>query len=167
MCVTLNAFEALSVVAAMPTISNDLRGDSLYGATFSAYFLANVVAIVVTADQADRNGPAAGCLTGCAIFTAGLVIAGTAPLMWVFVVARALQGFGGGALAATAYVGVARGFPTEQHARLFALLSTAWIVPGVAAPPVTGWIVDEFSWRWIFFGLLPLIPVLIVLTVPE
>ena len=58
MAITLNAFEAVAVVTAMPAISEELDGDRLYGAAFSAYMLANLVALVVSGEQADRRGPA-------------------------------------------------------------------------------------------------------------
>ena len=45
MAVTLNAFEAVAVVTAMPAISEELDGDRLYGAAFSAYMLASLVAL--------------------------------------------------------------------------------------------------------------------------
>jgi MFS family permease len=166
LCVTLNAFEALAVITAMPSITKDLHGENLYGAAFSAYMLANIVSIVVSGNLADRHGPARGCLVALATFATGLALAAAAPAMWVVVVARALQGFGGGGLGATAYVGIARGFPAQDHARLFSLLSTAWVVPGLLAPAVAGWLSETFSWRWVFLGLLPLIPVLFTLTVP-
>src|SRR5207342_2962191 len=81
MAVTLNAFEAVAVVTAMPAISKELNGDRLYGAAFSAYMLANLVALVVGGEQSDRRGPAAPFLGGVAVFAVGLVVAGS-PRPW-------------------------------------------------------------------------------------
>ena len=94
MAVTLNAFEAVAVVTAMPAISKELNGDRLYGAAFSAYMLANLVALVVGGEQSDRRGPAAPFLGGVAVFAVGLVVAGLAPTMEIVLLGRVLQGAG-------------------------------------------------------------------------
>lgn len=166
LAITLNAFEALAVVAALPSVAADLHGDSLYGAVFVAYMLAVVLSIVVSGVLADRFGPARPFGIGLVTFTIGLVGAATAPTMAVVVASRALQGFGGGSLAGIAYVGIARGYPAEARPRLFAILSTAWVVPGILAPPLAGFVAEHFGWRWVFAGLLPFIPLLTLLTLP-
>ena len=163
MAITLNAFEAVAVVTAMPAISAELDGDRLYGAAFSAYMLANLVALVIGGEQADRRGPAKPFLIGVGVFATGLVVAGLAPSMPVLLIGRVLQGAGSGALASVAYVGIGRAWSTADQPRLFALLSTAWVVPSLIAPVAAGWITEELGWRWVFLGLLPLIPVLLAL----
>jgi MFS family permease len=45
--------------------------------------------------------------------------------------------------------------------------STAWVVPGLVAPLFAGWISDVLSWRWFFAGLLPLVPILVVMALPS
>jgi hypothetical protein len=62
-----------------------------------------------------------------------------------------------------AYVGIGRAWSTEDQPRLFALLSTAWVVPSLVAPVAAGWITEQVGWRWVFLGLLPLVPVLLLL----
>ncbi len=163
MAITLNAFEAVAVVTAMPAISAELDGDRLYGAAFSAYMLANLVALVIGGEQADRRGPAKPFLIGVGVFATGLLVAGLAPSMPVLLIGRVLQGAGSGALASVAYVGIGRAWSTADQPRLFALLSTAWVVPSLIAPVAAGWITEELGWRWVFLGLLPLIPVLLAL----
>src|SRR5215216_3810697 len=108
MAITMNAFEAMSVATAMPAVAEDLGGDALYGAAFSAYMLANLISIVAAGEQADRRGPARPFIGAILVFAAGLVVAGLAPTMLVVVIGRALQGAGAGALASVAYVAVGR-----------------------------------------------------------
>jgi MFS transporter len=74
-----------------------------------------------------------------------------------------LQGAGSGSLASVAYVGIGRAWSTEDQPRLFALLSTAWVVPSLVAPVAAGWITEQLGWRWVFLGLLPLVPILLAL----
>lgn len=158
--VTLNAFEALAVVTAMPAVADDLGGDALYGATFSAYMLANLVSMVVNGSLADRAGAGRAYRVGLVSFGAGLALGAAAPTMAVLVGARVLQGYGGGALATTAYMAIGRGFDPDQRPRAFAVLSSAWVVPGLVAPPLAGVVSDRLSWRLVFGGILPVIAVL-------
>jgi MFS family permease len=166
MAVTVNAVEAVAVVTAMPAVSKELHGDRLYGLAFSAYMLANLSAIVATGRQADRHGPARPFAMGASAFAVGLVLAGAAPTMGVIVLARAVQGFGGGAMATVAFVAVGRGFAAHEHARVFAYMSTAWVLPGLLAPVVAGFVAEHFSWRWVFVGVLPFVILALVLTLP-
>lgn len=166
LAITMNAFEAMAVVTAMPTVAEDLDGDWLYGAAFSAYMLANLVSLVFSGEQSDRYGPARPFALGIATFTLGLVIASIAPTMAVLVVGRALQGAGAGAFSSVAYVAISRGYPSERQPRLFALLSAAWIVPTLIAPALAGVVTEQAHWRWVFAGLLPLPPILVALALP-
>jgi MFS family permease len=165
--ITMNAFEAMAVATAMPAVAADLNGDALYGAAFSAYMLANLVAIVAAGEQADRRGPAVPFVAGMAVFAVGLVVAGVAPTMLVVVLGRALQGAGAGMLASVAYVAVTRAFPPERQPRMFALLAAAWVVPSLIAPAAAGLLSEQLTWRWVFLGLLPILPVLAVLALPS
>lgn len=166
MAITMNAFEAMSVATAMPAVADDLGGDSLYGAAFSAYMLANLIALVAAGEQADRRGPAAPFLAGVVVFAAGLVLAGLAPTMLVIVVGRALQGAGAGTLASVAYVAVGRAWTQDRQPRMFAMLAAAWVVPSLIAPAAAGFVSEQLSWRWVFLGLIPLLPVLVALALP-
>ncbi len=119
--------------------------------------LANLVGITVAGFQADRRGPAPVLAVGLVLFGSGLTIAGLAPAMIVLVGARVVQGVGAGAMSAAVYVGVARGFSEDIRPRMFAVLSTAWVVPGLIGPAIAGSVADAATWRVVFVGLLPLV----------
>lgn len=155
--ITLVAFEALAVATIMPAVKDDLGGLLLYGWVFSAFPLAQMVGIVSAGQQADRHGPARPFLIGLVLFAVGLVVGGLAVSMPMLVVARAIQGFGAGAVPATAYVAIGRAYPEALRPRMFAVLSTAWVVPGLAGPGLAGVVADAVGWRWVFLGLLPLV----------
>jgi MFS family permease len=82
----------------------------------------------------------------------------------MLVVGRALQGLGAGALPATAYVAVGRAYPPENRPRMFALFSTAWVVPSLIGPAFSGFIGETVGWRWVFLGLVPLLAVIGVIS---
>jgi len=155
--VTFVAFEALAIATIMPLVTEDLGGIALYGWVFSAFLLADLVGIVIAGELADRFGPAVPFGAGLALFAVGLLIGGLAPSMPVLVGARAVQGFGAGAIPAVAYVVIGRTYPDALRPRMFAILSTAWVVPGIAGPALAAFIADHVGWRSVFLGLLPLV----------
>ena len=155
LAVTLVAFETTAVITALPTIADDLQGDSLYGATLAAYLLADLVALVAVAEIIDRRGPRlpfALCIT---CFIVGLVVAASAPAMWVVVLGRVLQGAGTGGVAPISYVVVRRAFSDSRQPGMYALLSAGWVLPSIIAPGLSGLITDGPGWRWVFLGIVP------------
>ncbi len=164
--ITLVASEALAVVTIMPTVARDLGGLHLYGWVFSAFLLGSMVGIVVAGREADRSGPARPYVTGLLLFAVGLLVGGLAPSMQVLVVGRTLQGFGAGAVPAVAYVAIGRSLPEVLRARMMAMMSTAWVVPGLVGPIVAAVVAHLFGWRWVFIGLVPLVAVTGTLALP-
>ena len=164
--ITLVAFEALAVATIMPVVAGELGNSSLYGWVFTAAVLGSLIGIVVVGGLIDRTGLVRPFVGGLALFSLGLVIGGLAPSMEVLVAGRALQGLGGGAIPPIAYVAIGRALPEELRARMFATLSTAWVLPGVIGPAVSGVVAETVGWRWVFIGLLPLIVVAAAMTLP-
>ncbi len=164
--ITFIASEALAVVTIMPVVARDLGGLRLYGWVFSAFMLGSVVGIVAAGRQADRYGPGRPFVAGLLLFCAGLTIAGLAPTMLVLVGGRALQGIGAGAVPAVAYVAIGRSLPEHLRAQMMAVLSTAWVLPGLAGPALSAAVAGLFGWRWVFLGLLPLVAATGTLAMP-
>ncbi|HUY50243.1 MAG TPA: MFS transporter [Streptosporangiaceae bacterium] len=164
--ITFVASEALAVVTIMPVVARDLGGLRLYGWVFSAFMLGSMVGIVAAGREADRRGPAVPFVAGLVVFGSGLVVAGLAPTMAVLVAGRALQGIGAGAVPAVAYVSIGRGLPGPLRARMMALLSTAWVAPGLAGPALSAEVARVFGWRWVFLGLLPVVGITGSIAVP-
>ena len=164
--VTISAFEATAVITALPTITDELGGDALYGATLAANLLANIVVIVAAADASDRLGPGRPFLVCASLFVIGLVVAGTANGMLLVVAGRVLQGAGVGGFAAIAYVAVRRAVPAERQPVMYAWLSAGWVLPSLLAPALAGWVTDQFGWRWVFLGIIPLVVVAAAVVAP-
>jgi MFS family permease len=150
----------------MPIVSEELGGQRLYGWVFSAFLLASLLGIVVVGGLIDRGGLVRPFVGGLALFSIGLVVGGIAPSIEVLVFGRVLQGLGAGAIPPVAYVAIGRALPEQLRARMFATLSTAWVLPGVIGPAVSGIVAEQFHWRLVFLGLLPLIAVSGGLTLP-
>jgi MFS family permease len=157
--ITVAAFETLAVSTILPAITRDLGGLELYGWAFSAFLLTRLIGTTLAGAEADRLGPGIPFLYGVAIFVTGLLISGLAPNMPIMIAGRAVQGFGSGVISSVAYAIVARGYPESIRPRMLAIMSTAWVVPGLIGPGLAGIIGDFIGWRWVFLGLVPLPPI--------
>jgi MFS family permease len=164
--VTIVASEALAVGTILPIVAGDLGGIDLYGWVFSGFFLGSLLGIVVAGVLIDRGSIARPFVAGIGLFSLGLLIGGLAPSMGVLVAGRVIQGFGAGAIPAVAYVSIGRAMPENLRPRMFATLSTAWILPGVIGPVAASAIAGLLHWRLVFLGLLPFIAVAAWLTLP-
>jgi MFS family permease len=164
--ITLVAFESLAIATVMPVVSDDLGGLGLYGWVFSGFFLGNLLGIVLAGEAADRRGTRAPFLAGLVLFSIGLVVGGAAQSMPLLVAGRVAQGVGAGVIPAVAYASVGRAYPQHLRPRVFAVFSTAWVVPGVVGPAAASAIERWSSWRVVFLALLPLVVVAAVMTLP-
>jgi MFS family permease len=164
--VTLVAFEALAISTVMPIVKDDIGGLDLYGWVFSAFFLGSLLGIVVVGGLLDQGGLVRPYAVGLGLFGAGLLIGGLAPSMPVLIGGRFLQGLGAGATPPIAYVAIGRSLPDALRPKMFATLSTAWVLPGLIGPAIASFIGEHVSWRAVFLGLLPLIALAALLTIP-
>jgi MFS family permease len=154
--VFLAAFEALAVATIMPSVSADLHGQAWFSAAFSATLAASVVGMVAGGLWSDRSGPRSPLLASVAVFAGGLLLAGLAPGIELFVAARFLQGLGGGAMTVALYVVVARIYAPIDHPRIFGAFAAAWVIPSMVGPSVAGLVQEAFGWRWVFLGVVAL-----------
>jgi MFS family permease len=132
--VTVVAIEAMAVATIMPTVVRSLDGLRFYSWAFTAYLLADVVGMVDAGRRTDRVGPRPSLLGGLLLFAVGLVVDALARDMPMLLVGRVLQGLGGGQLIVAVYVVVARAVPAAARPRVFAALSSAWVVPALVGP---------------------------------
>ncbi len=163
--VTAVAFEGMAVPTILPATVAELGHLELYGWAFSAFWLTNIVGITLAGGDADRHGAARSFALGVALFAVGLAISGAAPSMTLVIAGRAVQGLGSGAIAAIVYVVMARGYQPRTMPRMVALVSSAWVVPGLVGPALAGLVADHLSWRWVFIALAPAVIVIGLLVI--
>ncbi len=149
------AFEALAVATILPQAVREIGGLEWYGWAFTGFMLANLVGIPLAGEAVDRRGPALPFLAGVVAFAAGLAVAGFANTMEVLVAGRVLQGAGAAALSSVAYVAVARAYAAEEQPRMMALLTSAWVLPGLFGPALAAGVARYAGWRFVFLGLAP------------
>lgn len=165
--VALGAFETLAVATAMPAVAADLDGLRFYGLTFAATIAASVIGMVASGPLTDRRGPAVVLLGGVSLFAAGLITAGSAPVIGVFLAGRVLQGLGSGAYIVAVYVVVARTYDNAERPRVFAWFSAAWVVPALVGPAIAGLIVDHAGWRWVYWGVAVILVPAVLMIAPS
>ncbi len=107
----------------------------------------------------DRSGPLPGAFVGQALLGAGAATCGSSSRFDLFLVGRALTGLGGGLLVVMLYVIAGRVYPEAVRPRLFTYISAAWVVPSLAGPPLSAWLTEHLSWRWVFW--IVVLPVLV------
>jgi MFS family permease len=164
--ISLIAFEAIAVATALPTAVRALDGLAWYGWSFTALLGTSIVAMVVAGELTDRVGGRPPLLIGVGSFLAGLVLAGLAPDMAVFLLGRALQGVGVGLLIVVMYVIVGDQYPEALRPKVFGAISAAWVVPSLVGPVVAGALAQGPGWRWVFLGLVPLVVVAVLSLLP-
>ncbi|ANP55373.1 MFS family permease [Streptomyces griseochromogenes] len=165
--VLLIAFEATAVGTAMPVAARELDGVALYAFAFSGYFTTSLSGMVLAGQWSDRRGPLGALTTGIAAFAAGLVVAGTAQVMWVFILGRAVQGFGGGLVIVALYVVVGRAYPERLRPAIMAAFAAGWVVPSIVGPLASGAVTEHLGWRWVFLGIPVLVVFPLALALPQ
>ena len=160
------AFESLAVTTVMPTIARELDGFSLFALAFAAPLASGVVGMVVAGAWSDRSGPAAPMLVSLGLFSAGLLVCGLSPTMEVLLAGRVLQGLGGGAMVVGLYVIVGIVFPDRLQPAIFATFAAAWELPALFGPGLAALIATQWSWRWVFVGVIAFVALALVLLTP-
>ncbi|MEK3916847.1 MFS transporter [Paenibacillus sp. FSL H7-0331] len=159
-------FEGLAVTTIAPSIAGDLNGIHLFGWIFSTYLLAQIIGTLVVGRLIDRKGPAAPFTYALILFIVGLVVAATASDMVVMILARAMQGLGAGAMMTCVYTAISLSYPDELRAKILGAFGTAYVLPSMLGPYVAGVIAEQWSWRFVFWGILPILIVSALLSLP-
>ena len=81
-------------------------------------------------------------------------MAGLATSMWLFVLGRAIQGFGAG-LHRRAVRRDRADLSDAMRPRLFSAMASAWVLPAIIGPSIAGVVADALSWRWVFRPFRP------------
>jgi EmrB/QacA subfamily drug resistance transporter len=114
------------------------------------------VSLPIFGKLADLFSIKAMFLVSICIFLVSSVWAGFAPSMVQLILSRALQGLGSGGNFALVYIVLSDISTPRQRGKMMSMASFVWGVASVLGPSIGGFIVNFFSWRWIFFINLPL-----------
>ncbi|MDQ1707918.1 MAG: transporter, family, multidrug resistance protein [Pyrinomonadaceae bacterium] len=121
----------------------------------TSYLVANAVILPITGWLSSFFGRKRLLITCIIIFTLSSALCGAATSMTMLIVARVLQGIGGGVLQPTAQAVLMESFPFEKRGQAMAVYAMGIIVAPIIGPTLGGWITDNYSWRWIFYINVP------------
>ncbi|HTS44309.1 MAG TPA: DHA2 family efflux MFS transporter permease subunit [Puia sp.] len=140
---------------------NDMRGN--LGATLTevawvvtAYGIGNVIIIPMTSWLANQFGRRNYFAVSIMVFTICSFLCGNSHGIWELVLFRFLQGIGGGALLATSQTIITESYPVAKRGMAQAIYGLGVIVGPTLGPPLGGYIVDNFSWPYIFYINIPI-----------
>lgn len=152
----LAALDQTILSTALPSIARDLPGALPPAWTFSAYLLAATVVIALYGRLADVYGRKPMLLLSIGLFLAGSLACALSQSMLQLVLARALQGAGGGGLMTLTMLTVASLFPLQERGRYQSLLGAVYGVATMFGPLTGGWLTEHLSWHWAFGLNVPL-----------
>jgi len=152
----LFALDQTVVGTALPIIVTDLGGQELYTWAFTIYLLTATISGPIYGKLSDLYGRRPIFIWAVSLFLAASVFAGLSQEMWQFILARGLQGLGGGAVFPIAFAIIADLYPPEERAKYGALFGAVFGLSSVLGPILGGGITDLFGWPWIFFINVPL-----------
>jgi DHA2 family multidrug resistance protein len=144
------------VNVAMPNIRGEL-GASIQEITWisTAYMIAMVLVMPLTGFLGGFFGQKRVYLLSMVTFVAGSALCGTARSLGTLVFYRIIQGLGGGALQPTQQAILRQTFPPHEQGMAMAIFSMVIMIGPAVGPVLGGFIIDDYSWPWIFYINLP------------
>jgi DHA2 family multidrug resistance protein len=121
----------------------------------TSYLVANAIVLPMTGWLGNYFGRKRVLLSCIMMFTFASVLCGLAWDLPTLIIARVLQGFGGGAMVPIAQSIMLESFPPHKRGAAMAVFAQGVVVAPILGPTIGGWITDNYSWRWIFYINVP------------
>ena len=142
---------------ALPHIAGDLSASTDESTwVLTSYLISNAIVLPITGWLGNRFGRKRLLIACIGIFTAASALCGAATSLGFLVVARVLQGAGGGALQPISQAVLLESFPPAKRGIAMAVFAMGVVVAPILGPTLGGWITDNYSWRWVFYINLPI-----------
>jgi EmrB/QacA subfamily drug resistance transporter len=152
----LAALDQTVVLPAIPQMAVSLHGAGQLSWVVSAYLLTATATTPIYGKLSDQLGRRAVMLPALVFFCVASVVCALSNSVAMLIVARALQGIGGGALLAVSQAAIADVIPPRERGKYQAWFTAVWTISSVAGPIAGGFVAQHLSWRWIFWFNVPL-----------
>jgi EmrB/QacA subfamily drug resistance transporter len=153
---TLVALDQTVVSTALPAIVAELHGFDLYAWVATAYLLTSVITVPIVGRLGDQFGRKPFVLGAIVLFTTASGLCGLSNSMDALVLARGLQGVGGGMLVGSAFASIVDLFPDAAvRLRWQVMMASAFGISNTLGPSLGGLLTQSLGWRWVFYINLP------------
>src|ERR1700689_3674445 len=142
---------------ALPHIAGNLGASSDESTwVLTSYLVSNAIVLPITGWLVSLVGRQRFFLICISLFTVSSLFCGIAPSLGILLLARVIQGAGGGGLQPMAQAILADTFSPEKRGLAFSIYGVTAVVAPSIGPTLGGWITDNYTWRWIFLMNLPI-----------
>lgn len=149
---------------ALPAIVSDLHGIQYMGWIVAIFLLGMAVATPLWSKFREKRGNKTAYIVTTSIFALGALLQGMAPNITWFIIARGIMGLGAGGMSTIPFIIYAHLFTNlKRRAQVIGITSASFSTASIVGPLFGGWIVDTFSWHWVFYVNLPLAAVSIAI----
>ena len=153
----MEVLDTTIVNVALPHIAGSLSA-SVEEATWvlTSYLVANAIVLPATGWLSRTFGRKKFLITCIIIFTAASAVCGAATSLPMLIIARIIQGAGGGALQPISQAVLLESFPPKKRGVAMAAFGMGVVVAPIIGPTLGGWLTDNYTWRWSFYLNLPI-----------
>ncbi len=156
MAVFMEVLDTSIANIALPHIAGSLSATTDESTwVLTSYLVSNAVILPMTGWLGNHFGRKRLLISCIMVFTVASALCGLAWNLPSLILARILQGVGGGAMVPLAQSIMLESFPPQKRGQAMAVFAMGVVVAPVLGPTVGGWITDNYSWRWIFYINLP------------
>jgi len=160
----MQMLDSTVIATALPVMARSLHEDPIkLNLAITSYLLSLALFVPISGWIADRFGARSVFRSAIVWFTIGSALCGFSQSLPELVVARVLQGFGGAMMMPVGRLIVLKSVPKSDYVQAMSYLTVPSMLGPVIGPPLGGFIVTYYSWRWIFFINLPICVIGIVL----
>jgi EmrB/QacA subfamily drug resistance transporter len=163
----LAALDQTIVATALPTIGRQFRDVSNLSWVITAYLLASTAVAPVFGTLSDIYGRRVMIIISLSLFVAGSILCAIAPNMPMLILARGLQGLGGGGIMPVVQTVISDVVSPRERGQYQAYFSSVWMVGGILGPVIGGVFAEHLHWSMIFWINLPLAAAALALLLPK
>jgi EmrB/QacA subfamily drug resistance transporter len=163
----LAALDQTIVATALPTIGRQFQDVANLSWVITAYLLASTAVAPVFGTLCDIYGRRAMIITALSLFIVGSVLCALAPNMPILILARGLQGLGGGGIMPVVQTVISDVISPRERGQYQAYFSAVWLVAGLLGPVIGGFFADHLHWSMIFWINIPLATAALALLLPK
>lgn len=156
LCMFVSALDQTMVASATPRILADLGGFSQVSWVFTVYILSSTVVVPIIGKLSDMFGRKLFLIGGIIVFVSASVVAGASQSMLMLILARAVQGAGGGMIFSCVFATLGDLFSPAERGKYIGFFTGTFSLAAISGPTIGGILTDTVGWRWCFYVNIPI-----------